>query len=130
MILALPIPFSKLIFGSASSLPSAVFPLLWGEEIATALAPDLKILASLFFATSLCAFTNELAGDVQVIDGDTIKIAGLTYRINGIDAPEAGQSCATQGGAWNCGKEPWPWVTRNGPKHLTFSVMWYVCVKL
>jgi len=46
-----------------------------------------------------------LAGEVQVIDGDTIEIAGTTYRLYGIDAPEAGQKCEKPGkGAWPCGK--------------------------
>lgn len=42
---------------------------------------------------------------VQVVDGDTIDVAGVRYRLHGIDAPEAGQKCRTvKGGEWNCGK--------------------------
>ena len=36
-----------------------------------------------------------LADDVRVIDGDTIKANGTTYRLAGIDAPELGQMCGT-----------------------------------
>lgn len=46
------------------------------------------------------AFSN-----VRVIDGDTIDVDGVRYRLHGIDAPEAGQTCeSANGGTWNCGK--------------------------
>lgn len=32
--------------------------------------------------------------DVTVIDGDSIQVDGMTYRLGGIDAPEYRQSCA------------------------------------
>lgn len=37
-----------------------------------------------------------------VVDGDTIKLDGLTYRIWGIDAAETKQACA---GGWMAGQE-------------------------
>ena len=37
-----------------------------------------------------------------VTDGDTIKLAGTTYRLWGIDAPETGQACAD---GWPAGLE-------------------------
>ncbi|PWL33378.1 MAG: succinoglycan biosynthesis protein, partial [Marivita sp. XM-24bin2] len=53
----------------------------------------------------LVAATASLA-DVRVVDGDTLEMDGTTYRINGIDAPEYGQKCASKtGGTWACGKE-------------------------
>ncbi len=39
--------------------------------------------------------------ETRVIDGDTLQINGTTYRLNGIDAPEHGQTC----GKWACGTE-------------------------
>lgn len=46
------------------------------------------------------------ASDIQVIDGDTLKINTLTYRLYGIDAPEAGQKCnKATGGQWPCGQK-------------------------
>ena len=46
----------------------------------------------------------ELAGLARVIDGDTLEIAGRHVRLEGIDAPEAGQSCARRlFGSWRCG---------------------------
>lgn len=37
----------------------------------------------------------------RVVDGDTLEIDGTVYRLNGIDAPEHGQTCGT----WDCGAE-------------------------
>lgn len=43
--------------------------------------------------------------DVQVTDGDTLEIDGTTYRLEGIDAPEFGQTCRARSGPdWPCGK--------------------------
>ena len=45
-----------------------------------------------------------LAANLQIIDGDTLIMNGKTYRINGIDAPEAGQKCLSERGKkWGCG---------------------------
>lgn len=45
-----------------------------------------------------------VTGDLRIIDGDTLEVGPLMLRIHGIDAPEAGQSCATpNGGTWTCG---------------------------
>ena len=65
------------------------------------------------FSTTACAlgvwiaasqFSASWAGDVTVIDGDTIKLDGTRYRLDGIDAPEPDQVCLTDRGAlWPCG---------------------------
>jgi endonuclease YncB( thermonuclease family) len=45
-----------------------------------------------------------MAANVQIVDGDTLDIDGKRYRINGIDAPEAGQKCTSERGKdWSCG---------------------------
>lgn len=47
-----------------------------------------------------------LAASAIVVDGDTVKIGEITYRLHGIDAPEAGQKCNKPGsGQWRCGDE-------------------------
>jgi endonuclease YncB( thermonuclease family) len=46
------------------------------------------------------------AQQVHVIDGDTISIGEIRYRLHGIDAPESGQKCNDgKGGTWRCGDE-------------------------
>lgn len=46
------------------------------------------------------------AETVHVVDGDTIQISSTTFRLHGIDAPEAGQKCNdANGGTWRCGDE-------------------------
>lgn len=48
---------------------------------------------------SCCAF--KAVAEVRVMDGDTLELNGTIYRLNGIDAPEHGQTC----GDWNCGAD-------------------------
>ena len=40
---------------------------------------------------------------VRVIDADTVDVDGVRYRLHGIDAPEARQSCRAWGRTWDCG---------------------------
>lgn len=40
-----------------------------------------------------------------VVDGDTIEMGGTTYRLHGIDAPEAGQKCNGKSRPWSCGNQ-------------------------
>ena len=43
-------------------------------------------------------------GPARIIDGDTIDIAGTRIRLEGIDAPEVGQTCQNaRGETWDCG---------------------------
>lgn len=63
-----------------------------------------SILAAALMAVSAVS-TPVFAGSARVVDGDTLEINGVTYRLHGIDAPEAGQSCEKKGGGkWACGK--------------------------
>lgn len=42
---------------------------------------------------------------IRVIDGDTLSDGEVTYRLNGIDAPESGQTCLDSSGqTWLCGE--------------------------
>ena len=44
------------------------------------------------------------AGDVRVIDGDTIVVGETRVRLEGIDAPETAQTCQRKWfGTWPCG---------------------------
>ncbi|WP_348644073.1 thermonuclease family protein [Rhizobium leguminosarum] len=63
----------------------------------------LKVLA-VGFSVAMVVWSTAAAG-ARVIDGDTIDVAGIRYRLHGIDAPEAGQTCAAaDGGVWPCGQ--------------------------
>ena len=44
-----------------------------------------------------------LSGTPEVIDGDTIIVAGETVRLFGVDAPEPGQLCAIGARTYDCG---------------------------
>jgi endonuclease YncB( thermonuclease family) len=47
-----------------------------------------------------------IGGHARVVDGDTIVVNGTRIRLEGIDAPEAGQTCGRQpSGDWPCGTE-------------------------
>lgn len=44
-------------------------------------------------------------GDITIQDADTFQLGSLTVRLEGIDAPETGQTCRkTDGTEWLCGK--------------------------
>jgi endonuclease YncB( thermonuclease family) len=59
------------------------------------------------FALSICsANAAEIAGVPRVVDGDTITIADVKIRLDGIDAPETDQVCLDrQAARWTCGIE-------------------------
>jgi endonuclease YncB( thermonuclease family) len=44
-----------------------------------------------------------VSGHVSVVDGDTLDVGPIRIRLDGIDAPEIGQSCGRSGGGeWDC----------------------------
>lgn len=65
----------------------------------------MSVFLALSVALSGTCSSSAMAASARVVDGDTLEIAGVTYRLHGIDAPEAGQTCEKKGGGrWPCGK--------------------------
>lgn len=59
-----------------------------------------------FILLSIVCLITTNAFAAEVVDGDTIKQNGITYRLEGIDAPEHGQKCKRANGkTWTCGKQ-------------------------
>jgi endonuclease YncB( thermonuclease family) len=61
------------------------------------------VVAALTTAVATAQATSILTGAAQVIDGDTIIVAGEHVRLKGIDAPERSQTCKRNGRHWACG---------------------------
>src|SRR5246500_4010628 len=53
----------------------------------------IAVLAALILAPTSAAAADNLAGQVSIIDGDTLEIHGTRIRLWGIDAPESTQLC-------------------------------------
>ena len=49
--------------------------------------------------------SGDLVGPAQVVDADTLTVAGTRIRLSGVDAPEASQTCEREGADWACGRE-------------------------
>ena len=49
--------------------------------------------------------TQGVAGVGRVVDGDTLRLEGRTYRLWGVDAPELIQVCQRDGQGYACGRE-------------------------
>ncbi|MDK1373150.1 MULTISPECIES: thermonuclease family protein [unclassified Sinorhizobium] len=49
--------------------------------------------------------TGELQGAATASDGDSLRLDGRRIRLEGIDAPEIGQTCRRGGATWDCGGE-------------------------
>jgi endonuclease YncB( thermonuclease family) len=66
----------------------------------------ISVAASVRVAARSDAPPGPLAGEVRVIDGDTIAIGETRIRLEGIDAPESAQTCRRKWfGWWACGTE-------------------------
>ena len=60
----------------------------------------------------------------RIVDADTLEVAGQKVRLQGIDAPESGQSCRPAGGPrYSCGEQATEALrTRIGPDAVTCTI--------
>lgn len=49
------------------------------------------------------AHAQDVTGVARIIDGDTLAVTGVTFRLFGIDAPERKQTCGDAAEKWDCG---------------------------
>ncbi len=57
--------------------------------------------------------TASITGEARAVDGDTLVVAGVRVRLEGIDAPESDQTCGKAWvGTWKCGQEASDHLTR------------------
>jgi len=64
------------------------------------------VMRVLIVAVLTIAATPCWAAEVSVTDGDTLILDGVTYRLDGIEAPQTDQTCLDDKGAtWTCGIE-------------------------
>lgn len=65
----------------------------------------LTLLAALLSGSALTGPALAAGPEIRVVDGDTIKIGKVNYRLHGIDAPEKAQRCQRDNIDWLCGQE-------------------------
>jgi endonuclease YncB( thermonuclease family) len=71
---------------------------------ASAIAAMLLVAGLAPAAQSRSASAPTVSGEARVIDGDTLAIGDVKVRLEGIDAPETGQTCGRKWfGVWSCG---------------------------
>lgn len=70
------------------------------------LSKFINAVGCIFIGTAVALTAVPADAGTRVIDGDTLEVDGEKIRLYGIDAPEAGQKCATPGGGtWPCGRD-------------------------
>jgi endonuclease YncB( thermonuclease family) len=66
----------------------------------------LLLILAVLFAGHRGTLPSQSSGEhLQVIDGDTLQVGGDVVQLYGIDAPELGQLCDSNGRLWHCGRE-------------------------
>ena len=91
----------------------------------------LRLTLTLILLLPMSAAMADITGKPRVIDGDTIEIAGERIRLNGIDTPEARQTCLDEAGKrWRCGQDATfalanmigtHWITCKGDKRDKYN---------
>lgn len=65
-----------------------------------------RLVLTLVLILPMSVAMADVTGKPRVVDGDTVDVAGERVRLNGIDTPEANQTCLGDAGErWSCGEE-------------------------
>jgi endonuclease YncB( thermonuclease family) len=91
------------IFSPSLTLRAVAFAL----ALAVLITGLLVATAPVLFARSVAEIPSSgvISGPARVVDGDTIEIGITRIRLEGIDAPEAGQTCQDRNQRdWKCGE--------------------------
>jgi endonuclease YncB( thermonuclease family) len=106
--------FSEILPLSSRAANMRIVQILAMRELHQSFGPRRMVALALFAGVAMSATLSadagsdagptEVAGPARVVDGDTIAIDGIRIRLEGIDAPEAGQTCGLRlSGSWACG---------------------------
>jgi len=74
------------------------------KRLAADLVIILVLLVLVIIVYRYAGDDDTITGKAHIIDGDTVKIDGLSIRLIGIDAPERKQKCQKQNTTYLCGK--------------------------
>lgn len=86
--------------------PKAMYSLFSSRNIADRPLPFHLVLALVLFSSGALADSDgDRSGTPSVIDGDTLEMDGHIIQLDGIDAPELGQTCLLKDKRWRCGLE-------------------------
>jgi endonuclease YncB( thermonuclease family) len=71
-------------------------------SLVSRIVPAVALLVGFGFVTQ--ALATNISGMPRVVDGDTLEVAAVKIRLEGIDAPETDQVCLDQRSSkWSCG---------------------------
>lgn len=84
----------------------------------------MRLLLSLLLVVATTAqAASDLVGTARVVDGDTIVVADTKVRLEGVDAPEHGQTCTADGVPWALAATP----LRHGSGSSSLAERWPAC---
>lgn len=82
---------------------------LWMVRVAPRLLAAITVLMAVVFPL-VFPLRAEAAGEVEIVDGDTLVWRGERVRLFGIDAPEGDQLCTRNARDYPCGEKAMQWL--------------------